>query len=54
QTLTLWVLEINAGARAFYRDFGFIPDGGTKVDELTTERLVAFRYRIDLKERPER
>lgn len=48
EVLTLWVLEMNERARAFYREFGFHPDGGTKVDELTVERLVAFRYRIDL------
>lgn len=48
-SLTLWVLEMNERAREFYKEFGFVPDGGTKVDELTTERLVAFRYRIDLR-----
>lgn len=48
ETLTLWVLEMNERARAFYKEFGFKPDGGTKVDEATIERLVAFRYRIDL------
>ncbi len=46
--LTLWVLEINAGARAFYRAFGFREDGGRKVDEGTREKLVAYRYRITL------
>lgn len=51
RTLTLWVLEMNRRARDFYKEFGFHPDGGTKVDELTTERLVAFRYRIDLTRR---
>jgi len=48
QTLTLWVLEVNERARSFYSEFGFIPDGASKVDEHTKERLVAFRYRIDL------
>lgn len=52
EVLTLWVLEINERARAFYREFGFHPDGGTTVDELTIERLVAFRYRIDLTKSP--
>lgn len=46
--LTLWVLEMNRRARDFYETFGFVSDGATKVDELTTERLVALRYRIDL------
>ena len=46
--LTLWVVEINARARAFYDAFGFEPDGATQVDEDTTERLVAHRYRLTL------
>lgn len=46
--LTLWVLEMNGRARDFYRKVGFVADGATKIDELTTERLVALRYRIDL------
>lgn len=50
--LTLWVLEINHRARAFYEAFGFEPDGARKVDELETEQLVALRYRIDLTDRP--
>ena len=50
ETLTLWVLEVNGRARAFYKAFGFVPDGATKVDELTVERLVAFRYRMRLSE----
>ena len=33
-----------------YERFGFRTDGARKVDELTTERLVALRYRIDLAE----
>ncbi|NNL31027.1 MAG: GNAT family N-acetyltransferase, partial [Gemmatimonadetes bacterium] len=46
--LTLWVLEMNDRARDFYQKVGFTADGATKVDELTSERLVALRYRIDL------
>lgn len=46
--LTLWVLELNTRARAFYDAFGFHPDGATQVDEDTTERLVANRYRLTL------
>lgn len=49
--LTLWVLEMNHRARAFYEAFGFEDDGARKVDELETERLVAFRYRIELTDR---
>lgn len=48
RTLTLWVLEVNERARDFYKEFGFVPDGATKVEEMTTERLIAFRYRIAL------
>ncbi|MDX1492521.1 MAG: GNAT family N-acetyltransferase [Longimicrobiales bacterium] len=50
EILTLWVLEMNQRARRFYEIFGFEADGATKVDELTTERLVALRYRIALVE----
>jgi GNAT superfamily N-acetyltransferase len=46
--LTLWVVELNEQARAFYHAFGFHPDGASQVDEDTTERLVAHRYRLDL------
>lgn len=52
EVLTLWVLEVNERARSFYKTFGFVPDGATKVDELTVERLVAFRYRMDLTREP--
>jgi len=46
--LTLWVLDMNRRARDFYQKMGFTADGATKIDELTSERLVALRYRIDL------
>lgn len=46
--LTLWVLEINQGARRFYAAFGFAEDSATKVDEGTREQLVARRYHIAL------
>ena len=46
--LTLWVLAVNERAHAFYRAFGFVQDGGRKVDEGTKERLVAHRYRMKL------
>jgi GNAT superfamily N-acetyltransferase len=48
EELTLWVLEVNERARAFYRAFGFEEDGAEKVDEGTKEHLVAHRYRIRL------
>ena len=46
--LTLWVLEMNTRARDFYQKVGFAADGAQKIDELTSERLVALRYRIEL------
>lgn len=46
--LTLWVLDINSRACAFYEEFGFEPDGASKIDEETTENLVAKRYRMHL------
>ncbi len=46
--LTLWVLEMNRDARAFYDAFGFAEDGATMIDEGTRERLLARRYRIAL------
>ena len=49
--LTLWVVEINARARAFYHAFGFEADGASQVDENTTERLVVHRYRLALSDR---
>jgi RimJ/RimL family protein N-acetyltransferase len=48
RVLTLWVLAMNERARRFYDVFGFEPDGTTKVDEGTSERLVAHRYRLSL------
>lgn len=50
RTLTLWVLDLNTQARGFYEAFGFVPDGRSKVDEATSESLVAHRYRIALGE----
>lgn len=46
--LTLWVLELNDRAQAFYEKFGFTRDSATKIDEATRERLQARRYRIAL------
>jgi ribosomal protein S18 acetylase RimI-like enzyme len=49
--LTLWVLEMNDRARRFYEAFGFVSDDKAKVDEMTTEGLVAQRYRVRLTHR---
>lgn len=46
--LTLWVLDINEQARGFYEAYGFVADGHSKIDEATSESLVAYRYRITL------
>jgi ribosomal protein S18 acetylase RimI-like enzyme len=46
--LTLWVLDMNTQATGFYEAFGFAADGASKVDEATSESLVAHRYRIAL------
>jgi ribosomal protein S18 acetylase RimI-like enzyme len=46
--LTLWVLEINTPACAFYEAFGFESDGVTKIDMSSRDGLIARRYRIDL------
>jgi GNAT superfamily N-acetyltransferase len=44
--VTLWVLDRNARARAFYQACGFAPDGGSKHDpELAVDEL---RYRCRL------
>jgi len=48
-TLVLWVMEMNDGARAFYASRGFVEDGAEKTDtapEPTT--LKALRYRKSL------
>lgn len=50
--LTLWVVEVNEAAVAFYEALGFTFDGTTRMDELPQERLVARRYRIDLTRAP--
>lgn len=52
--LTLWVLEVNTPACAFYEAFGFRFDGVTKIDMSSRDGLVARRYRLDLAERRRR
>lgn len=48
RSMTLWVLEVNKRACAFYEAFGFEPDGVTKIDMSSRDALVARRYRISL------
>ena len=48
EELTLWVVEMNTQARDFYEAFGFVAEDVTEVDEGTTEKLVARRYRMAL------
>ena len=47
-TLTLWVLEMNVRARAFYESLGFSADDVAKADVGSVDRLLARRYRISL------
>jgi GNAT superfamily N-acetyltransferase len=42
---TLWVVEGNHPARAFYERRGWAPDGGTKVTPVDDEELREVRYR---------
>ena len=46
--LVLWVLEINARARAFYAALGFQADGASRIDPGTPEAFEAHRYRLEL------
>jgi ribosomal protein S18 acetylase RimI-like enzyme len=47
--VTLWVLEGNVRARAFYESFGFIQDGATKDDDHWKSFAVReVRYRLNL------
>ncbi len=41
---TLWVLDLNHRARAFYASAGWLPDGGTKDDERAGFTLHEVRY----------
>ena len=43
---TLWVLDSNNRARAFYEKAGWVPDGATKVDDRDGFSLHEVRYRI--------
>lgn len=46
--LTLWVLESNSGARAFYRAMGLRADGARKLEPYAGEALPEVRYRVRL------
>lgn len=46
--ITLWVLEANAPARAFYEARGFVLDGATKTSQLSGATLAEVRYRRPL------
>jgi ribosomal protein S18 acetylase RimI-like enzyme len=49
ETLTLWVVESNARARAFYTEFGFTEDGSRKVVLESPAKVEALRFRMDLR-----
>lgn len=44
-SITLWVLEKNARARAFYEKAEFIRDGATKIIMIDGKELTKIRYR---------
>ena len=46
---TLWVLEENPRARAFYERAGWLPDGARKAEERWGVRAPEVRYRKELK-----
>jgi len=46
---TLWVLEDNPRARAFYERAGWLPDGAGKAEERWGVRAPEVRYRKELK-----
>jgi len=48
-TMTLWVLENNPPARAFYEAEGFVLDGARKDEQMGGAVLPHVRYRRDLK-----
>ncbi|WP_158092190.1 MULTISPECIES: GNAT family N-acetyltransferase [Pseudonocardia] len=49
RTGTLWVLESNARARAFYEATGWIPDGRRKDDLMAGFEIRDLRYRHELR-----
>lgn len=52
EELTLWVVDLNEGARRFYTAYGFVEDGKGTVDEGASQEITvtARRFRIPLLE----
>jgi ribosomal protein S18 acetylase RimI-like enzyme len=50
EAATLWVLEDNPRARAFYERAGWVPDGARKAEERWGVRAPEVRYRRELAE----
>lgn len=49
RAMTLWVLQDNAGARAFYARIGFAPDGAERINtRLTGTPLHEVRYQKEI------
>ncbi len=48
--MTVWVLDFNARARAFYEGRGFALDERSRMDDRTGISLVERRYRMTLRE----
>jgi GNAT superfamily N-acetyltransferase len=46
ETLTLWVLEANARARAFYEAEGWQPDGASQPLDMGGFSVIEVRYRL--------
>jgi ribosomal protein S18 acetylase RimI-like enzyme len=44
--VTLWVLEANEPARAFYERFGFADDGGRELHERSGEPVIGMRVEL--------
>lgn len=45
RSMNLWVLRDNAGAIAFYRSRGFLPDGAIKTEAISTFEVAEVRLR---------
>lgn len=55
QWVTLWALKQNLGARRFYAQLGFVPDGTERRDTtLVNTPLDELRYRIAVRQAPAR
>jgi len=46
--VTLWVLDTNDGARAFYEECGFRSDGGEKDEKIADFSIRVLRFRVRL------